>query len=308
MHLQIANAPVSWGVDYAGDPANPPYERVLDEIAAAGFTHIELGPVGYLPEDPQQLNAELDARGLTAVGTFLFDYVHDPAQRARVETVAEQTCRLIAAAGGGHLVIVDHLAPERTAVAGRPEERRVLDATGFAHLIDGIRTVAAVAGKHGVRAVLHPHAGTYTEYRDEIDRVLAALDPGEVGLCIDTGHCAFAGIDPVALYRDYADRTEHFHFKDIDGAVLAQAIDERLDFDAAVSRGVFCPLGRGVVDWPGLRVALNDHDYEGTATIEQDVDPTLPADPVRDARASLAYLGSVGLVADGVTVGTEPEA
>ena len=308
MRLQIANAPVSWGVDYAGDPDNPPYERVLDDIAAAGFTHIELGPVGYLPEDPQRLNAELAARGLTAVGTFLFDYIHDPAQRTRVNDAAERTCRLIAAAGGAHLVIVDHLAADRTAVAGRRDERTVLDDAGFGDLVDGVRAVAGVADKQGVRAVLHPHAGTYTEYRDEIDRLLAALDPAEVGLCIDTGHCAFAGVDPVALYCDYADRTEHFHFKDVDGAALAQAIDERLDFDAAVSRGVFCPLGRGVVDFAELRAALEEHDFHGTATIEQDVDPTLPADPVRDARASLAYLRDVGLVPGGVTVVSEPEA
>jgi inosose dehydratase len=81
MHVRIANAPVSWGVDYAADPDNPPWERVLDEIAAAGYTRLELGPIGYLPEDPQRLGSELAARGLTPVGTFIFDFLRDPSQR-----------------------------------------------------------------------------------------------------------------------------------------------------------------------------------------------------------------------------------
>lgn len=307
MHVRIANAPVSWGVDYAGDPDSPPYERVLDEIAAAGFRHIELGPVGYLPEDPEQLAAELAARGLTPVGTFIFDFLHDPAQRERVTAVAERACRLVAASGGSHLVIIDHLAPQRMRVAGRAEEREQLDDRGFAQLIDGIQTVAALAARHAVRPVLHPHAGTYIEYRDEIERVLDALDGAQIGLCIDTGHSAFAGIDPVALYRDHADRTEYFHFKDIDGAVLERVLDQGLDFESAVTAGVFCPLGRGVVDFPALRAALEQHGFDGIATIEQDVDPTLPADPVRDARASLDYLREVGLVAPAVGVGADRE-
>ena len=42
------NAPVSWGV-YEADRPNPPFARVLDDIAAAGYAGTELGPYGYLP-------------------------------------------------------------------------------------------------------------------------------------------------------------------------------------------------------------------------------------------------------------------
>jgi hypothetical protein len=33
--IRVGNAPVSWGV-YEADRDNPPFARVLDEIAAAG--------------------------------------------------------------------------------------------------------------------------------------------------------------------------------------------------------------------------------------------------------------------------------
>jgi sugar phosphate isomerase/epimerase len=39
----MANAPTSWGIEDPADPANPPWQRVLDEVAgaAAGLTDTE---------------------------------------------------------------------------------------------------------------------------------------------------------------------------------------------------------------------------------------------------------------------------
>jgi inosose dehydratase len=295
MKIRIANAPVSFGVDYADDPGNPAWQEVLDGIAAAGYEWMELGPVGYLPEDPALLAEELSRRSLRITGTFVFDFLHDPAQRSRVLEVTARACRLIAATGGRNLVVIDHLSPERIAVAGRPADRVPLEGAAFDDLLAGLRAVAGVANELGIRPVLHPHAGTFVEYRDEIDRVLESLGPDEVGLCIDTGHSAYAGVDPVALYRDHADRTEYFHFKDIDEAVHARALETGLDFEQAVTAGVFCPLGSGVVDFAGLRAALDEHGFDGVATVEQDRDPAVPADPIRDAVESLEFLRGVGL-------------
>ena len=53
MTIRIGNAPCSWGVEFPQDPRNPTWRSVLKECAAAGYTGIELGPVGFMPEDPQ---------------------------------------------------------------------------------------------------------------------------------------------------------------------------------------------------------------------------------------------------------------
>jgi sugar phosphate isomerase/epimerase len=58
------------------------------------------------------------------------------------------------------------------------------------------------------------------------------------------------------------------------------------------------PPGRGVVDFPRLREALTRNGFNGAATVEQDVDPTVGPDPLSDAVRSLEYLRGVGL-ADG---------
>ena len=106
---------------------------------------------------------------------------------------------------------------------------------------------------------------------------------------------AFAGIDPIAFYRRHADRVRHFHFKDVDPAALGRAVDQGIGFLDAVAGNVFCPLGQGVVDWTGLREALQEHGYDECATVEQDVDPSMEVNPLRDARASLAFLRGIGL-------------
>ncbi len=121
--MQLATSPVTWGVDFADRPTNPPWELVLDEIQQSGVGALELGPVGYLPEDPAVLRHALDSRGLRAVGSFIFDDLHDPARAAEILETARRACGVIAAAHGE--APGDHRpARARTGGDGRPLERR----------------------------------------------------------------------------------------------------------------------------------------------------------------------------------------
>jgi sugar phosphate isomerase/epimerase len=65
--ISIANAPCSWGVEFPQDRRNPAWTRVLDECRDAGYQGIELGPIGYLPEDPARLAEALASRSLALV-------------------------------------------------------------------------------------------------------------------------------------------------------------------------------------------------------------------------------------------------
>jgi inosose dehydratase len=291
MHLRLATGPVSWGVDFADDPANPPWERVLDEIARSGFRGTELGPVGYLPQEPAQLRAAIAGRGLAVGGSFLFQPLHDPRQRDAVLAVARRTCAAIAAAGGGHLVVLDLVCPERAATAGRPDDARRLDPGEWADLLAGIRRVAAVAADHGLRPVFHPHAGSYVEFEDEIERLLS---DDAIDLCVDTGHSAFAGVDPVALFARHSRRIPYLHLKDVDGSVLRRVRTLHLDFWTAIRAGVFCPVGRGIVDFPALAAALEAAGFDGWATVEQDRVPG-SGSPLQDVIDSRTYLERIGL-------------
>ena len=79
MGINIGNAPCSWGVEFAGDPRNPDWRTVLRDCAQAGYRGIELGPVGFMPEDPGLLGDALAGEGLTLIGGVVFRPFHDPA-------------------------------------------------------------------------------------------------------------------------------------------------------------------------------------------------------------------------------------
>ncbi len=269
--VTLAASPVAWGVDFADAPTNPPWEHVLDDIAASGVGALELGPVGYLPEDPATLQHALTSRGLASVGSFLFDDLHDPAQRDRLHLLAERVGAFVAAAGAGRgdgvFVIIDKPDAIRVATAGRSAAAPRLDDEQWAQLVERFDELAAIARRHGARPVAHPHAGGYVEFADEIERLVAETD---LDLCLDTGHLAYAGLDPAESIQRYGERLGHVHFKDVRPEVLARVDAERLTFWEAIEAGIFCPLGEGVVDIDAVAAALDAVAYTGYATIEQD--------------------------------------
>jgi inosose dehydratase len=293
MPLRIANAPTSWGVEDPGDPANPPWARVLDETAAAGYAGVELGPLGYLPEDPGRLRRELEARELELVAGYVFAPLHTADGAAEALRTGRATCGLLAACRARYLVIIQGFTPERERAAGREGEAAALDEDEWAVLAGAVHDLARVAKEeHGLVPCVHPHAGTHVEFEPEIERLVASTDPELVSVCIDTGHCAYTGVDPVALYRRHAGRVAYLHLKDLRPEPLREST---LSFDEAIAAGVFCPLGQGVVDFSGLREALVEHGFEGWATVEQDRLPTDTASPAQHAAASLRHLRGVGL-------------
>jgi inosose dehydratase len=284
--IRLATGPVTWGVDFADAPGNPPWEHVLDEIAGSGLGALELGPIGYLPEEPGALRAALDERGLTAVGSFVFDDFHDPWRASELEAATERAARAIAGAGGAVLLLIDRPSPERARTAGRPLDARRLDAWGA--MLDAFRRCAAIAADHGLRPAVHPHAGGYVEFEDEIERL---LDDSELDLCLDTGHAAYAGIEADRAIVAYAPRLAHVHLKDVRAEVVARG----LRFWDALAAGVFCPLGEGSVDLPAVLRALDEIGYAGFATIEQDRVPG-SGSPLDDLASSVRVLAAAGAV------------
>ncbi len=288
--IDLAASPTTWGVDFADNPQNPAWQRVLDEIQASGLHSLELGPVGYLPEDPDVLGPELESRGLTTAGTFMFQPIYDDAQEGQVLDVARRTSRVVRELGGRFLILVDQPTELRVTTAGRSADAQRMVGADRARYLERVRRIGDIAAGSELRAVFHQHAGTNVEFLDEVEELFAGVDDDCLGMCLDTGHLAYAGIDPVDAIRRFADRIDHVHFKDVDGAVLATARAQGWDFWTAISAGIFCPIGQGVVDFAGVVTALDALEFTGTATIEQDRHPLSDTDPLADLRASIAHI------------------
>jgi inosose dehydratase len=297
VRLSIAGAPASWGIEPPVPLQDPPWQRVLDEIAGAGYPGTELGPLGYLPQAPTELTEGLRERRLTLAAGFVMAPFSVRAEHAAIDGTVRQTCELLRSGESRTLIVIDALSDDRSATAGRSDAAARLDEAGWAALLDGVRRTAQTADSFGLRATIHAHVGTHVEFEDELERLLADIDGSELGLCVDTGHSTYAGIDPVALLHRHGDRVSYMHFKDIDQGRLATARERRQTFQQAVAAGIFRPLGEGSVDFPAVSAELGRIGYEGWATVEQDRVPDSSATPFQEARRSLQYLRGVGLAA-----------
>jgi inosose dehydratase len=119
-------------------------------------------------------------------------------------------------------------------------------------------------------------------------------DPSLVGMCLDTGHLAFGGGDPIEIHRRYAPRVWHVHFKDFDPGVLHRARGASWDYFETIRHGVFCELGRGNVDFPTMLGELRAAGYDAWIVVEQDVLPGMGS-PAESAARNREYLRGLGL-------------
>ncbi len=295
MAITIGNAPCSWGVEFANDPRNPSWQEVLKQNAAAGYKGIELGPVGFMPEDPDVLAPALKDHDLTLIGGVVFRPFHDPAAWDDVMDGAVRTCKALVAHGAQHLVLIDSISPRRAPTAGRADEAEQMDNAEWAAFRDRIATVAKLGTEeYGLTVGMHAHAGGFIDFEPELERLLDEVDESILKICFDTGHHSYAGYDPVAFMKRHVGRISYMHFKDIDPAVKADVVANRTDFYKACGQGIFCNLGQGDVDFPAVRQVLLDAGFDGWCTVEQDCDPTLPGTPLEDAQSNREYLQSIG--------------
>jgi len=287
--LRVAAAPISWGVCEVpgwGRMLDP--DTVLGEMAGLGVTATELGPPGYLPEDPAELVALLDRHRLRLVGGFLAVVLHDPDQQWSTMDDAGEVAELLAAAGAEVLVLA-----AATGMQGY-DARPPLDDARWRTLVDSAARIRDLAARHGLRTVLHPHIGTQVETRDEVERFLADSD---LALCLDTGHLMIGGTDPVDLARRHPARIGHVHLKDVRAPIAELVRTGQVGYTHAVGAGMYVPLGDGDVDVPALVRLLTGAGYTGWYVLEQDT--VLPGDssaedhrPRRDVARSLAQLST----------------
>jgi inosose dehydratase len=297
--FNVANAPCSWGVIENISGERTGYAQVLDEMHATGFAGTELGDWGFMPTEPDQLRAELRARDLTLLASWVSVYLHDESKHAQSMEEVLRTARLLAEVGGSQNFIIlgndPYTDPVRTKMSGRIQpEHGMSDSQWdiFAHAAN--RIAGRVMDETGLRTVFHHHIGTWIETPAETEKLLAMTDPNLVGLVFDTGHYRFAGGDPVAGIHKFADRIWHVHFKDCDPNVAAQSRVEEWDGPESVGHGVFCELGHGEIDFPAVLKALKAIKYAGWIVVEQDVLPGMGT-PKDSAKRNRDYLRSIGL-------------
>jgi inosose dehydratase len=292
MKVNIGTAPVSWGVLLPSDPSQVPWNRYLDEVAAAGYQWTELGPYGYLPTDAAQLKKELRGRGLNISAGYVFRHFEDPSLWPEIEREVLNTARLLSEVGGKFLVLIDY--PYTNLFTGQQERPARLDEVAWNRLIDAAHRAADLVRGLGPRIVFHNHADTHVQFEDQVLALLEQSDPKHISLCFDTGHFAYHAGDPVSFLRHHHERIPYLHLKSVDRDLRERVERERIPFAKAVALGIFVEPSRGVVDFPALRDLLREINYEGWATVEQDVYPAPLDVPYPIAKRTRVYLNEIG--------------
>lgn len=269
---RIAGAPVNYGIYQPTDPEVDP-EDLLAALAADGYAGVDSGPIGYLGTG-ETLRRRLAAAGIGLAGGWVDLRFTDP------DGFAADLAQLDAALDVFTAVTVDDprfaprptLAcpgdPARMARPGIPPDlTTALPASDWPEFAARVQQAADRCRDRGLEPVFHYHLGTLVETGAEADRLLELTD---VAICLDTGHLALAGGDPVAAARLWAGRIGQVHLKGADLGVHRRVRDAGGGLTDVVAAGGFCPLGSGDVDLAAVLGALDQTGYTGWLVIEQD--------------------------------------
>ena len=274
MNVRVANAPLSYGafeMTVGAFPNVPGPDELLAEMAAAGYDGTELGPPGYLGEG-DALRERLERHGLALTGGWNRVRFSEPEHWGEDLAELKHGLALFEAAGAGpdaRPVLGDGGSDARRANPGRGGDDRSigLDDAGWRRLADGVARAQDLVREHGYEPSFHAHTATHVESPWEIERLLELTD---VGLLVDTGHLLAGGSDPIQALRDWGDRVNYVHVKDVRLDVLRGVVADRADMLEAWRRGIFCELGEGDVDLAGFFAELERSGYEGWVVVEQD--------------------------------------
>ncbi|MBE8182405.1 MAG: TIM barrel protein, partial [Candidatus Portiera sp.] len=123
----------------------------------------------------------------------------------------------------------------------------------------------------------HPHIATVIESESDIDRMLEECP--NLDLLFDGGHLAYAGADPLNIWRKYEAKINHIHLKDVRLKEIEDVRANNKSFLEGVLAGTFTVPGDGDIDYDAIMKKIQESDYQGWLVVEAEQNPDVaPAD------------------------------
>ena len=244
--VKLGIAPIGWTNDDMPDLGKEnTFQQCVSEMALAGFTGSEVG--GKYPTDVETLKKALDLRGIQICNCWFSSFLISRPYEETEKEFIKQTDFLKAM--GAKVIGVSE---QSYSIQGKDqpifEGKYVMNDEEWKLLTDGLNKLGQIAKDKGMMLTFHHHMGTVIQTEEEIDRFMNEVDKDLVYLLFDSGHCSFAGIDPVKVLSKYIDRTRHIHLKDLRSDVVAQSKKEGWSFLKGVREGTFTVPGDGDVE------------------------------------------------------------
>lgn len=130
--------------------------------------------------------------------------------------------------------------------------------------------------EYDFRYAIHNH-GPEDKFFPSLESIYAKIKnlDQRIGMCHDIGYTVRCGFDPAKETIKYADRIHDMHIKDV---------------PTAEAMGRDCEVGRGIIDFPALIIALRKIKYSGICSLEYEKDNT---DPLVGIAESVGYFKGV---------------
>lgn len=139
-----------------------------------------------------------------------------------------------------------------------------------------ITEIAKRAADKGVVTGFHPNSsyGSAFRTREDYSFLLDSIANSPLGYAPDAGHIAHGDMDPLSIIKEYREKVNHVHFKDMS------------------ADGVWKSMGEGSIDFPGIVKYLDETDYDGWIMVEEE-SADAAVDPDRVTLANGKYIGSI---------------
>jgi len=293
--LQLATAPVSWGIRYPTDQQQISWRNCLDEMAAAGFIWTELGPPGFIPGSSEEIGIELQIRELRLCAASVQGSLADPKTNQDLILATTHACDALASLGGSTLVIIDGRYSDR--LSTDPLSQPLVNEENWLRIMQTAHDMAQIAvHDYGLQAAFHPHTDTHIETPENTYRFLEEMDNTLLGICLDTGHLAYCGIDPIEFTKRYIHQISHVHLKNIDLKFRERVLSNRIPYVEAVAQGIFTNPQAGSLDLQEIVRLLEVSEYDGFIVMEQDMYPAPSNKPLPIAIETKKFMSELGLI------------
>ena len=280
---------------YGYPPSLPDTHRALGDMAALGFTCVELEGVGEenlraVHGERKALKQRCDDLGLRVVNFCpVLPELGHPEKARRVHAlelfkIAVETATFF----GCETIQTDSYTPPLEFVGDAPYREAINFGRRFqvkvdpafrwndlwGWLTDSIGACADEAGRADLKCCLEPRVGEIVSNTDALLRLMDAVDNDNFGAVLDTGHQhAQKEILPLSVEK-LGGRVHYLHVSDNDGQTNQHLA-----------------LGRGTVDWDGVFAALRKHGFSGYVAVDVGRVPDLD-DQVRESKTFLEQLAA----------------
>ena len=289
LNIKIGAQPIIWSNDDFHDLGGDiPLDTCLSEMREAGYAGSELGH--KFGKDSRALLPKMKSFGLELVSGWHSSYLatndfkkETADYRAHLNFLKEMGCQVVIIAECSYRTYHE----PKNKLNWQREEAEKLSAADWKKVFEGLEEFAKIANSEGMKLAYHHHMGTVIQGLSDIDRLMHATT--KLHLLGDTGHLAFAGENPIEVFKKYKDRLGHVHLKNIRPDVLKSIRNRKESFEVAVKEGVYTVPGDGGIDYKPIFQILKDINYSGWMVVEAEQDPR-KANPFKYAANARKYI------------------